>query len=47
MQHGLPTDRQQKKRHFCNTLILKAPLTDERCSYIELIEYVEITKLKG
>jgi hypothetical protein len=39
-------DLTQKKSPFLMTFLF-APLTDERCSYNEMIEYVTIRKLNG
>ena len=46
MQPPLLTERQQKD-DISVTLCSLAPLTNERCSYNSIIEYVTIKKLKG
>ena len=39
-------DLTQKKSPFLMTFLF-APLTDERCNYNAMIEYITIRKLKG
>jgi hypothetical protein len=45
---GKPNCMTAKKKALQNArLFLSAPLIDERCNYIAMIEYVTIRKLKG
>jgi hypothetical protein len=43
---GLEKDK-NKQETISSLLSIMAPITDERCSYDAMIEYVTIRKLKG
>jgi len=46
-KRGMESGLEMQKATFYSSFLSCAPLTDERCSYNKMIEYVTIRKING